>query len=112
MLGWWIKLAVSMQRLNNHSGVMQILSALQSSSVFRLATRCSPSTWLADVMGFRLKHTWNGVREQEDTDYCRLAQEYSRDNNYDALRAIHNSAPPPIVPFLGMCVVISPSFLP
>jgi len=54
-------------------------------------------------MGFRLKHTWNGVREQEDTDYCRLAQEYSRDNNYDALRAIHNSAPPPIVPFLGMC---------
>ena len=37
MLGWWIKLAVSMQRLNNHSGVMQILSALQSSSVFRSA---------------------------------------------------------------------------
>jgi hypothetical protein len=37
MLGWWIKLAVSVQRLNNHSGVMQILSALQSSSVFRQA---------------------------------------------------------------------------
>lgn len=40
MLGWWIKLAVAMQRLNNHSGVMQILSALQSSSVFRLAMTC------------------------------------------------------------------------
>jgi len=24
----------------------------------------------------RLKHTWNGVREQEETDYSRLAQEY------------------------------------
>ena len=42
------------------------------------------------------------MREQEDTDYTRLAQEYSRDNNYDALRTIHSSAPPPIVPFLGM----------
>jgi hypothetical protein len=54
----------------------------------------------------RLKHTWNGVREQEDTDYNRIAQLYSRDNNYDALRAIHSSAPPPIVPFLGMCVLL------
>lgn len=43
------------------------------------------------------------MREQEETEYSRLAQEYSRDSNYDALRAIHNAAPPPIVPFLGMC---------
>jgi hypothetical protein len=52
----------------------------------------------------RLKHTWNGVREQEDMNYNRLTQEYSRENNYSALRALHSSAPPPIVPFLGMCV--------
>ncbi len=56
-----------------------------------------------DALAGRLKHTWNGVREQEEMEYNRLAQEYSRDSNYDALRAIHNAAPPPIVPFLGMC---------
>ncbi len=91
-----------MQRLNNHSGVMQILSALQSSSVFRSAASHHGARG-RHVLLRRLKHTWNGVREQEDTDYSRLAQQYSRDNNYDALRAIHNGAPPPIVPFLGMC---------
>jgi hypothetical protein len=107
MLGWWIKLAVSMQRLNNHSGVMQILSALQSSSVFRYAAHPPPRSEV--TVPCRLKHTWNGVREQEDTDYCRLALEYSRDNNYDALRGMHNCAPPPIVPFLGMCVSRPPT---
>ncbi len=48
------------------------------------------------------------MREQEDTDYSRLAQEYSRDNNYDALRALHSSALPPILPFLGMFVPLPP----
>jgi hypothetical protein len=60
----------------------------------------------------RLKHTWNGVREQEDTDYSRLAQEYSNTNNYGELRAIHSSAPPPIVPFLGMYVPLNSSLHP
>ena len=60
----------------------------------------------------RLKHTWNGVREQEDTDYSRLAQEYSNTNNYSELRAIHSSAPPPIVPFLGMYVPLNSSVHP
>ena len=59
----------------------------------------------------RLKHTWNGVREQEETDYSRLAQEYSNTNNYSELRAIHSSAPPPIVPFLGMYVPLNSSLL-
>jgi hypothetical protein len=37
-----------MQHLNNHNGAVQILSALQNSSVFRSALRRSQSTTFID----------------------------------------------------------------
>jgi len=80
----FIDMADYCQQLNNINGCMEIVSGLQSSSVFRL------------------KQTWGGLDKQHTKMFDELRGVMSRDNNYRDLRAYLHSVDPPCIPYLGM----------
>ena len=64
--------------------MMEILSGLQSSSVFRL------------------KQTWNGLSNKQKELFEDIKELMSRSHNYDKLRKHFKACNPPLIPYMGL----------
>eukprot|EP01096_Ripella_sp_DP13-Kostka_P006829 TRINITY_DN2466_c0_g1_i8.p1 TRINITY_DN2466_c0_g1~~TRINITY_DN2466_c0_g1_i8.p1 ORF type:complete len:953 (-),score=400.95 TRINITY_DN2466_c0_g1_i8:17-2875(-) len=80
----FIDIAEKLLELNNFNGIMEIISGLQNSSIFRL------------------RQLWSSLDKQHQKTYEQLQAVVSRDQSYKALRAQLHSLDPPCVPYLGV----------
>lgn len=84
ILGKFLEIAEKCRSLNNFNGIMEILSALESSSVFRL------------------KQTWAGLSTKQKEVFDELKELMARTNNYQGLRKHLRTCNPPLIPYLGL----------
>jgi hypothetical protein len=84
LLGRFIELAAACEKLNNYNAVMEIISGLQASSVYRL------------------KHTWPLVNKSLTKKYQELQTLMSREQNFQKFREHLHSVDPPCIPYLGV----------
>lgn len=79
-----IDIAEHCYELNNYNAVMEIISGLHSSSVFRL------------------KASWGGLPKKSVQAYEEMHATMSRDKSYKLFRAVLRAVNPPCIPYLGM----------
>lgn len=79
----FLELADKCRSLNNFNGVLEIISGLSASCVFRL------------------KQTWNGLSGKQKDLFQDLKEMVARDQNYAKLRKHIKECNPPIIPYLG-----------
>lgn len=79
-----ISVAEHCKELNNFNAVMEIISGLHSSSVFRM------------------KNTWGGLKKDMIASYEEMEAITSRDFSYKAFRTVLKTVNPPCIPYLGM----------
>ncbi|KAL6054788.1 Son of sevenless 1 [Balamuthia mandrillaris] len=83
-LTMFIQIAMGCKSLNNYNGMMEIISGLQSSSIFRL------------------KNTWGGLSGKLNKAYEDIKELMSRHNNYKVFREHLHNVDPPCIPYLGV----------
>jgi hypothetical protein len=80
----FVEIAVELGKLNNYNAAMEITSALESASIFRL------------------KKTKAKVSAKLTAKYDELHASLSRAQNYKALREAIHASNPPVIPYFGM----------
>jgi son of sevenless-like protein len=80
----FVEIAVELGKLNNYNACMEITSALESASIFRL------------------KKTKAKVSAKLLAKYDELHASLSRQQNYKALREAIHASNPPVIPYFGM----------
>lgn len=71
------------KKYNNFNAAMEVLSALRSSSIFRL------------------KHTWKYLSDESWNDFEELVELFESDNNFKKYRKAIEKSVPPCLPYLG-----------
>jgi hypothetical protein len=84
VISYWIDCALELLKLNNFNGVFEITSGLQTMSVSRL------------------KQTWSFVKKQQMAKFAELEAVVSGRNRFSSMRNLLKSAPPPVVPYIGI----------
>eukprot|EP01094_Clydonella_sp_ATCC50884_P016857 TRINITY_DN2846_c0_g1_i1.p1 TRINITY_DN2846_c0_g1~~TRINITY_DN2846_c0_g1_i1.p1 ORF type:complete len:1130 (-),score=536.32 TRINITY_DN2846_c0_g1_i1:96-3485(-) len=79
-----IEIAEHCKSLNNFNAMMEIISGLQNSAVFRL------------------KQTWGTLPSKYNKSYSDMHQIMSREQNYKNARAFLHNVDPPCIPYLGV----------
>lgn len=79
-----IEIAEYCKALNNFNAMMEIISGLQNSAVFRL------------------KLTWGALPNKYNKSYTDMHQIMSREQNYKNARAFLHNVDPPCIPYLGV----------
>jgi len=84
LLSHIISIAAGCEKLNNYNAMMEIISGLQCSSIFRL------------------KHTWALLSKQQLKKYEDIHNLMSRERNFHLFREHLHSVDPPCIPYLGV----------
>jgi len=84
VLGKFLEIADKCRSQNNFNALMEILSGLQSSSVFRL------------------RQTWEGLGSKQQVLYEELKELMTRQGNFSKLRKHVKTCNPPLIPYLGV----------
>eukprot|EP01088_Endostelium_zonatum_P020160 TRINITY_DN728_c1_g2_i1.p1 TRINITY_DN728_c1_g2~~TRINITY_DN728_c1_g2_i1.p1 ORF type:complete len:1443 (-),score=436.88 TRINITY_DN728_c1_g2_i1:116-4444(-) len=84
VLDFFINVAIGCRELKNYNGMMEIVSGLQSSSVYRL------------------NQTWAGVSKAQKRQYEEIHELMSREKNHNNFRTHLHSVDPPCIPYLGV----------
>jgi hypothetical protein len=80
----FIEVAECLWNLNNFNGVFAVCSGLSLASIYRL------------------KKTWNEIREESKTQFQQLHKYISRDKNFAAIRGRLKGVKPPCIPYIGL----------
>eukprot|EP01087_Luapelamoeba_hula_P024732 TRINITY_DN951_c0_g1_i2.p1 TRINITY_DN951_c0_g1~~TRINITY_DN951_c0_g1_i2.p1 ORF type:complete len:1420 (+),score=271.34 TRINITY_DN951_c0_g1_i2:114-4373(+) len=84
MLNHIIMIAVGCEKLNNYNAMMEIVSSLQCSSIYRL------------------RHTWGMLPKGTLKAYEQIQALMSREKNFKVFREHLHSVDPPCIPYLGV----------
>ncbi|CAL4101482.1 unnamed protein product [Meganyctiphanes norvegica] len=84
MVSHFIKVAKKLGDLNNYHSQFAIISALQSTPIYRL------------------RNTWLGLSHKDHQHYTKMQDLFSDDNNRENLRAAVNTMKLPGIPYLGL----------
>src|SRR3989338_7118688 len=84
VLAFWVDVAIELRGLNNYNAMMEIVSGLGSSSLFRL------------------KKTWALVKKEKMKAFEEIRDLMSREGNFKRFRDHLHSVNPPCVPYLGV----------
>ncbi|BFU18308.1 Ras guanine nucleotide exchange factor, putative [Entamoeba histolytica HM-1:IMSS-B] len=83
LLHYFIHVSEEMKKLNNFEGMKAVLSALESSPIYRL------------------KDTWDGILPEDKETELSLNKLCDQEKNFSKLREMMKIAVPPCLPFLG-----------
>lgn len=84
VLEFFIRVGEELNELNNFHGVMEIISGLKSSPIFRL------------------KKTWELVKKSRQQSLERIGSFLSRESSYKSYREALHDRNPPVIPYIGV----------